>query len=148
MAYAKWMKEQTGVPYRLPSESEWEFAARGGNESKKYKYSGGDDLRKVAWYSKNSDNTTHPVGDLYPNELKIYDMSGNVWEWCLDKWHSDYNGAPDDGSAWVDDSISFRVVRGGSWYDSAGSCRVSYRGGYSPGFRSGNAGFRLVHSSS
>ncbi len=115
--YCKWLFETTGKQYRLPSESEWEYAARGGNVSKGYKFSGGNELDKVAWNKGNSNGKTQPVGQLAANEIGLHDMSGNVWEWCQDAWHKDYKGAPADGSAWEkggDDTV--RVLRGGSWH--------------------------------
>ena len=134
----------TGQHYRLPTEAEWEFAARGGNSSRGYKYSGSNVLRDVAWYGDNSGNKKHPVGTKSPNELGLYDMSGNVWEWCSD-WYGDYNSSaqtnPDGPS-----SGAYRVFRGGCWIYVAGYCRVSYREGRSPGFRDNYLGLRLVRS--
>lgn len=123
------LKQKTGKNFRLPTEAEWEYAAKGGNKSKNYTYAGCDDIDKVAWYDGNSNNSTHPVKQLSPNELEIYDMSGNVWEWCEDLYNP---------------SSSHRVLRGGSWSYGAGSCRVSGRNHRGPDFRSFNGGFRLV----
>jgi formylglycine-generating enzyme required for sulfatase activity len=100
----------------LPTEAQWEYAARGGNRSKGYQFSGGDDPDEVGWYDENSSGSTQPVATKKANELGLYDMSGNVWEWCQDKWHDHYNGAPTDGSAWeTGDSsdrggVGFRLV--------------------------------------
>ncbi|MBE2207851.1 MAG: SUMF1/EgtB/PvdO family nonheme iron enzyme [Saprospiraceae bacterium] len=151
--FLKKLNEMTGKQYRLPTEAEWEYAARGGKQSKGYLYSGSNNLDEVAWYDKNykagntfgEQKTTRPVGGKKPNELGLYDMSGNVWEWCEDDWHSNYNGAPVDGSAWVDSSrASNRVYRGGGWNNTAGYCRAADRRHYTPTLRSNNLGFRLA----
>ena len=116
----------TGKNYRLPTETEWEFAARGGLASRRYRYSGSNDFNNVAWCKNNSGRRTHPVGEKQPNELGIHDMNGNVWEWCEDK----------EGSN--------RVYRGGGWFYSASSCLSRYYA--NPNSRSGNLGFRVVLS--
>ena len=134
----------TEKKYRLLSESEWEYAARGGQKSQGYKYAGNNKLKEVGWYNENSYGATKPVGLKYPNELGIYDMSGNVWEWVEDQWHDNYKRAPTDGSAWVDrDKDAHRVFRGGSWHNKARSCRVAYRYDFDPSYRNGPVGFRL-----
>ncbi len=131
----------TGKNFNLPTEAQWEYAARGGNQSRGYKYSGGDNLDAVAWYNGNCGGKTHPVATKSPNELSLYDMSGNVWEWCRD-WYGPYDKSsqtdPIDPS-----SSSCRVRRGGS-LDDARICRVSYRRSHSPGIRRINLGFRLA----
>ena len=135
----------TGKSYRLPSEAEWEYAARGGNRSEGYLYAGSDRLEQVGWYNKNSDGGTQPVGQKLGNELGIYDMCGNVREWVEDQWHDRYEGAPTDGTAWVDqEERAPRVRRGGSWYDNAQYCRVSYRYPGTPENRHHSLGFRLA----
>lgn len=118
--------------YCLPSEAQWEYAARGGNLSQGFTYAGSKHLDEVGYYDRNSAQQTRPVGQLYPNELGLYDMSGNVWEWCQDEWHENYQGAPTDGSAWqekinIQNKNTNRVVRGGSWLYNPYYCRVSAR---------------------
>lgn len=132
----------TGKTFRLPTDAEWEYAARGGNKSKGYKYSGSNLVDYVAWYDGNSGSATHEVATKQPNELGIYDMSGNVWEWCYD-WKGTYSSAAQNDPAGPD-SASYRVKRGGGWLFNAANCRVSYRAGSTPSFRYDNLGFRLV----
>ena len=132
----------TGKNFRLPTEAEWEYAARGGNKSQAYKYSGSNTLDDVAWYTDNSNSTTHPVGTKAPNELGIYDMSGNVWEWCSD-WYGSYSSSAQTNPIGPN-SGSLRVFRGGSWSNYARNCRVSNRNYGYPTFRGSNFGLRLA----
>ena len=132
----------TGKSYRLPTEAEWEYAARGGNKSQGYKYAGSNDIDLVAWYSGNSGGHTHDVGTRFPNELGIYDMSGNVCEWCQD-WYGSYSSLPQTNPKGPN-SGSLRVLRGDSWCSHARRCRVSNRDYRAPGHRIHFFGFRLA----
>ena len=141
-AFITKLSQLTGRTFRLPTEAEWEFAARGGNKSKGYKYAGNDTISYVAWYSENSSNKTHPVGKKAPNELGLYDMSGNVWEWCLD-WYDNYVSDKQTNPAGPA-SGSNRVYRGGSWDFTDRYCRVSTRSDIVPSDTYRNLGLRLV----
>jgi formylglycine-generating enzyme required for sulfatase activity len=138
-----------GKGYRLPSESEWEYACRAGTITQFNTGDGESDLGHAGWYNGNSDSKTHPVGQKAPNVWGLYDMHGNVWEWCEDWYHSTYNGAPADGRAWVSPKGSYCVLRGGSWGSYPRSCRSTIRYWYDPrypGSRYGNIGFRVAAS--
>ena len=137
------LNSYTGRNFRLPTEAEWEFAARGGNCSRHYKYSGSNNIGDVAWYDGNS-NRTHPVGTKQANELGLYDMSGNVWEWCSD-WYGSYSFYSQNDPTGPN-SGSYRVLRGGSWSDLARFSRSSIRFYSSPGGRNNDIGLRLVLS--
>ena len=130
-----------GKKFALPTEAQWEFAARGGTKSNTYKYSGSNDINIVAWYSYNAQSSSHKVGLKAPNELGIYDMSGNVWEWCQD-WYGGYKGFSQTNPTGSDKGNGY-VYRGGSWYNGAQSSRVSYRV-HDAGTRHNHIGFRLV----
>jgi formylglycine-generating enzyme required for sulfatase activity len=138
----------SGEPWRLPSESEWEYACRAGAITRFY---WGNDpsysqIENYAWYQNAIWNTAHSVGTNQPNAFGLYDMSGNVEELCEDYWHSNYNGAPDDGSAWLSPTSSYCLNRGGSWLNSGEFCRSADRHHSYPFSRSNNVGFRLVRN--
>ena len=137
------LNELTGATFRLPTEAQWEYAARGGNKSKGYTYSGSNAIDDVAWHWYNSDRTTHPVKTKAPNELGIYDMSGNVWEWCSD-WYGDYSSAAQTDPTGPATGY-YRVGRGGSWDNDATYCRVAFRGNSTPTNRFSHLGLRLAH---
>ena len=139
--FIKKLNQLTGNNFRLPTEAEWEYAARGGNKSLDYKYSGSDIVGVVAWYDGNSSSRTHDVKTKQANELGIYDMSGNVYEWCQD-WYGNYSSNSQINPTGLT-SGSSRVYRGGSWGDFAWDCRVSNRSYGYPGRRNFNLGLRL-----
>jgi formylglycine-generating enzyme required for sulfatase activity len=132
----------TGKAYRLPTEAEWEYAARGGQKSKGYKYAGGNDIDGIAWYGGNSGRKTRIVGTKAPNELGIYDMSGNVWEWVNDRYGK--YGADSQANPRGALSGTYRVNRGGSWSSAAGNNRVSSRRNDFPDAGNDLVGFRLA----
>ena len=136
----------TGKKFGLPTEAQWEYAARGGKKSEGHKYSGSDKIDEVAWYDGNSGGKTHPVKEKgkIANELGLYGMSGNVWEWCEDWYGEDYYSKSPVSNPKGPDIDTHRVLRGGSWENSARGCRVSYRARNTPGRRSNLYGFRLV----
>ena len=142
-AYVKWLSEQTGKDYRLPTEAQWEYACRAGSVGK---YSFGDDVNQLGnygWYDENSGNKTHPVGEKQVNAFGLYDMHGNMWEWLEDVWHENYTGAPSDGSAWISGDNNSHLLRGGSWYSKSDSLRCAERAGDDSTLRYNNWGFRL-----
>ena len=136
------LNELTGATFRLPTEAEWEYAARGGNKSRGYMFAGSSTLDDVAWYALNSNSTTHAVATKSPNELGIYDMSGNVFEWCQD-WYDSYSSDAQTnptGATWG----TGRVTRGGSRLNNEWNCRVSFRYRYEPQNSDDIIGFRLA----
>jgi formylglycine-generating enzyme required for sulfatase activity len=129
-----------GFTYRLPTEAEWEYACRAGTTGD---YAGNPS--EMAWYSENSGGRTHWVGTKQPNAWNLFDMRGNVWEWCQDWYHDNYSGAPTDGSAWLSGGEQkYRLLRGGSWYNLAPNLRSAFRSVSTPAFRSYDLGFRVV----
>lgn len=135
------LNEMTGETFRLPTEAEWEYAARGGNKSLHYKYAGSNTISNVAWYTNNNSSGTHPVKDKQANELGLYDMSGNVWEWCSD-WYGSYSSSAQTNPAGPS-SGSVHVFRGGSWDFHAKDCRVTRRLAIPHDYGTFNIGFRL-----
>jgi formylglycine-generating enzyme required for sulfatase activity len=136
------------VGYRLPTEAEWEFAARGANKSKGYKYAGSNNPDEIAWYSKNSKGSPSKVGMKKPNELGLYDMSGNVNEWCQDWYISDYSKINSNVNPYTSEIVSgsFRVVRGGNWSNPEMHIRVSSRDAYSPEYKNITFGVRICRT--
>ena len=140
------LREKTGKKYRLPSEAEWEYACRAGTTTQYYFGDNAAKLEDYAWFDSNSNYQTQPVGKKKSNPWGLYDVHGNVWEWCEDKWHDNYQGAPKDESPWVQDGGSKNVLRGGSCYYYPRFCRAAIRNGYAPDIRNGNIGLRVVVS--
>lgn len=159
-AFCNWLSEREGLTpcysgrgkatqcnfdangYRLPTEAEWEYAARGGQQSQRYTYAGGDNVDDVAWYGSNSGGQTHPVGQKQPNELGLYDMSGNAWEWCWDWYGEEYYSSSPTGDPKGPSSGSDRVRRSGSWIENPDPLRTTYRSADVPSMPFG--GIRLV----
>jgi len=147
--YAKWLSEQIGKRYRLPTEAEWEYAARAGTETE---YWWGNEMKSGMAICYDSDSRwsgkqTSPVGSFQPNPFGLYDTAGNVWEWVEDCWHHDYKKAPTDGSAWLKanrDNCGQRVLRGGSWLGGPDNLRASNRNLSYADCRSNDIGFRLA----
>jgi formylglycine-generating enzyme required for sulfatase activity len=158
VAYCQWLSQETGESYRLPTEAEWEYTAKGGvHWQDGFEYAGSDDLNEIAWYFKNSLEkiggewtgefyTPKPVGQKNPNQLGIYDMSGNVWEWCQDYYDEKYyKDSPKKNPVNII-KRNYNVLRGGSWFSYSQNCRVANRGNDYPNDRNDNNGFRLVRS--
>lgn len=142
--FIKKLNRLTGKNYRLPTEAEWEYAARGGNQSRDYLFSGSNNLDDVAWYDDNSKGKLHPVGEKNPNELGLYDMSGSIWEWCSNWYGSDDYRNSSATNPQGPSSGSYRVCRGGSWCSDRQQCRSFYRNADVPNYNDDDFGFRLV----
>ncbi|MFO1434075.1 MAG: SUMF1/EgtB/PvdO family nonheme iron enzyme [Candidatus Competibacteraceae bacterium] len=142
VAYCEWLSGQTGERYSLPTEAEWEYACRASSETA---YFFGDDEKRFedyAWYSKNSEGRTHPVGEKRANPWDLYDISGNVWEWVRD-WYAAYSSEPQHNPSGPESGV-YRVYRGGDWLHDADNCRSAYRYRSDPAYRGDNLGFRLA----
>lgn len=142
VAYCNWLGEKYGGDWRLPTEAQWEFAARGGTKSNNFKYSGSDDLDEAGWYEDNSAEKTQDVGRKKPNELGIYDMSGNADEWCKD-WYGPYNDTSQTNPKGAEFGES-RLLRGGSWFDNSKYCHIAFRFHKDPTYTYKTKGFRVV----
>ncbi len=146
VAYTKWLSQQTGKPYHLPSEAQWEYAARAGTNTK---YWWGNEIgsnKANCWDSESqwSGNQTAPVGSFAPNPFGLYDTVGNVWEWLADSWHQNYQDAPTDGSVWEEAGSAYMLKRGGSWDSYPYLCRCANREGNSTSGKLDNLGFRVA----
>ena len=139
-------RKDPGKGYRLPTEAEWEYACRAGTTTNFYSGDSESDLDSVAWYKNNSGSKTHQVGQKSPNAWGLYDMHGNIWEWCEDWYHSSYEVAPKDGSAWILPAGKHRVMRGGAWSNTLKMCRFVNRDWFRPDGCNGSIGFRLVRN--
>ena len=144
--FTRKLSEKTGKSYRLPTEAEWEYAARAGQETDHYFGTNDAALGEYAWFDDNSDESTHPVGQRKPNAFGLYDMYGNVWEWLEDCWNHNYNGAPTDGSAWLAGDCSQRIARGGTWYSKPASVSSAARAKFASELRysTRGGGLRVV----
>jgi formylglycine-generating enzyme required for sulfatase activity len=142
--YAAWLAQRTGRAYRLPSEAEWEYAARAGTTTP---YFGGTTLQGANCVGCDVEDHAEPkdVGSYQANDFGLFDTHGNVWEWVLDCWRDNYRNARSDGAAYERDNCERRVLRGGSWYNTAEFARSAYRGREVSGFRDGGVGFRVAH---
>jgi formylglycine-generating enzyme required for sulfatase activity len=165
VAYCNWLSEKeklskcyvingesvmyldTAKGYRLPTEAEWEYAARGGSKSHDYNYAGSADINAVGWYKDNSPGGgSKSVGQKTPNELGLFDMTGNLWEWCWDVYDGGYYGISPSDNPKGPESGPYRVMRGGAWYNEANYARVYTRQDHYPGFRQNSVGFRVART--
>ena len=146
--FCKRLSAHTGREYRLPSEAEWEYGCRAGTATAYYFGNDASKLGDYAWYGEGLEGKTHPVGEKLPNGFGLYDMHGNVWEWCEDDWHSNYTGAPTDGRAWVGDNDNRsrfgKLLRGGSWFNNARNCRAGDRDWIKADYHNLSFGFRVA----
>lgn len=138
------LNQKTGKKYRLPTEAEWEFAAKGGKINSGFLFSGGNDLQKIAWFADNSDGKIHPTGEKKANDLGIYDLSGNVQEWCQDFYNESYYKNSPPNNPINTQAADTRVVRGSSWNDTAEDARLTFRISENPAIKSDKIGFRVV----
>jgi formylglycine-generating enzyme required for sulfatase activity len=147
MEFISKLNQLTGKYYRLPTEAEWEYAAKGGNMSHGYKFPGSNDPKHVAWYDSISGGVSHPVGQKQPNELGLYDMGGNVWQWCSD-WFDDkyYSNSPSNNPQGPSAGNNYRCVRGGSWWGPVIDCRSCNRDRYPPDAKDDDVGFRIARN--
>jgi formylglycine-generating enzyme required for sulfatase activity len=144
VAYCNWLSDELNGDYRLPTEAEWEYAARGGKKNTSYIYAGSNDLDEVGWNQDNSGAQANSVMKKKPNELGLYDMSGNVWEWCRDWYEKEYYAKSPSTNPKGAATGSYRVLRGGGWYGPAAYCRVANRNYRTPDARFNDGGFRVV----
>lgn len=134
-----------GRTFRLPTEAEWEYACRAGSTSPFFFDDTKDEIGDYAWYNENAAHHTHPVGQKRPNPWGLYDIIGNSWEWCQDNWHRTYDDAPQDGSAWLEQSVNeCKLLRGASWNAFPGACRSTPRNRMHPNYRAFYYGLRVI----
>lgn len=136
----------TAKGYRLPTEAEWEYAARGGNKAKGSYFAGGNEINEVGWFIDNAGSKTHPVAAKKPNELGLFDMTGNVWEWVWDYYDENYYAHSPAVNPQGPNTGSYRVMRGGAWFNYGNYSQVTTRQNHAPGFRQNSVGFRVART--